>query len=257
MVDDGSTDGTAEVLQPWLEDPRVRCISRRHNAGLGAALNPDWLRLGPRWWAPIGRSLLRGAPRVARHPPGEHATRRQPPPTCIGPKEPRSNRPCSSSRLSTGVPLGGGSSALSWIRRSRAHVLAPASGRRPVVHTGRATSVWTEHPHQLSRHIRESPVAGSTRSGRVTGLPIRCGSIPARGSWSTRACCTGGSGRGLQPRQSRTAFASCSWGNWPTTRAGCWPPAARPVGRTGEVRRSGRAGHHLRPAQLAGRCLRS
>jgi glycosyltransferase involved in cell wall biosynthesis len=38
IVDDGSTDNTLEVLQPYLQDPRVRVI-RQHNAGQTVAKN--------------------------------------------------------------------------------------------------------------------------------------------------------------------------------------------------------------------------
>lgn len=39
VVDDGSRDDTREVLQPYLADPRIRCIHLHENRGLGAALN--------------------------------------------------------------------------------------------------------------------------------------------------------------------------------------------------------------------------
>jgi len=39
IVDDGSTDGTREALQRWLDDPRIRYHRLAENRGLGAALN--------------------------------------------------------------------------------------------------------------------------------------------------------------------------------------------------------------------------
>ncbi|WP_345463737.1 glycosyltransferase [Deinococcus carri] len=39
VVDDGSPDDTAEVLQPFLSDPRIRFTRLDRNVGLGAALN--------------------------------------------------------------------------------------------------------------------------------------------------------------------------------------------------------------------------
>jgi glycosyltransferase involved in cell wall biosynthesis len=39
VVDDGSTDGTAAVLEPWRSDPRVRVERLERRQGLGAALN--------------------------------------------------------------------------------------------------------------------------------------------------------------------------------------------------------------------------
>lgn len=39
VIDDGSQDDTATVLQPYLADPRVRCLHMLHNHGLGHALN--------------------------------------------------------------------------------------------------------------------------------------------------------------------------------------------------------------------------
>jgi cellulose synthase/poly-beta-1,6-N-acetylglucosamine synthase-like glycosyltransferase len=38
VIDDGSTDGTAAAVQPFLADPRLRCL-RQPNAGKAAALN--------------------------------------------------------------------------------------------------------------------------------------------------------------------------------------------------------------------------
>src|SRR4051794_8962498 len=39
VVDDGSPDGTADVVKPYLDDPRVRYERLPRNRGLGAALN--------------------------------------------------------------------------------------------------------------------------------------------------------------------------------------------------------------------------
>lgn len=39
IVDDGSSDGTAEVLAPYLRDPRVRLVSHETNRGVAAARN--------------------------------------------------------------------------------------------------------------------------------------------------------------------------------------------------------------------------
>jgi len=39
VVDDGSEDGTAQALAPWLDDARVRYWRLPHNAGVGHALN--------------------------------------------------------------------------------------------------------------------------------------------------------------------------------------------------------------------------
>ena len=39
IVDDGSSDGTREVLSRWLDDPRIRYHRFAENRGLGAALN--------------------------------------------------------------------------------------------------------------------------------------------------------------------------------------------------------------------------
>jgi glycosyltransferase involved in cell wall biosynthesis len=39
IVDDGSRDGTAAALAPWLADPRLRCLRHARNEGLGRALN--------------------------------------------------------------------------------------------------------------------------------------------------------------------------------------------------------------------------
>ena len=44
VVDDGSQDATASVLQPYLADPRVRCLRLLHNRGLGQALNEGLAR---------------------------------------------------------------------------------------------------------------------------------------------------------------------------------------------------------------------
>lgn len=38
IVDDGSTDGTRELLAEWPEDPQVRIIYHTHNQGKGAAV---------------------------------------------------------------------------------------------------------------------------------------------------------------------------------------------------------------------------
>jgi hypothetical protein len=40
IVDDGSEDDTAQVLEPWLDDERIRYQRLPHNEGLGRALNP-------------------------------------------------------------------------------------------------------------------------------------------------------------------------------------------------------------------------
>ena len=39
IVDDGSTDGTPEAIEPYLADARVDVRRRERNLGLGAALN--------------------------------------------------------------------------------------------------------------------------------------------------------------------------------------------------------------------------
>lgn len=39
IVDDGSEDGTAAALAPWLRDPRLRVLRHGRNLGLGRALN--------------------------------------------------------------------------------------------------------------------------------------------------------------------------------------------------------------------------
>jgi hypothetical protein len=39
IVDDGSQEGTAAALAPWLADPRLRCLRHARNGGLGRALN--------------------------------------------------------------------------------------------------------------------------------------------------------------------------------------------------------------------------
>src|SRR5215211_6894819 len=39
VVNDGSTDGTGAVLEPFRGDPRIRCLRLPANRGLGAALN--------------------------------------------------------------------------------------------------------------------------------------------------------------------------------------------------------------------------
>ena len=39
IVDDGSGDDTAEVVRPYLADPRIRYRRLAHNTGLGNALN--------------------------------------------------------------------------------------------------------------------------------------------------------------------------------------------------------------------------
>jgi len=39
IVDDGSTDATADLIQPYLSDPRITCQRLDENHGLGAALN--------------------------------------------------------------------------------------------------------------------------------------------------------------------------------------------------------------------------
>ena len=44
VVDDGSQDATAAALQPYLADPRVRCLHLPHNRGLGQALNEGLAR---------------------------------------------------------------------------------------------------------------------------------------------------------------------------------------------------------------------
>ena len=44
VVDDGSQDATAAALQPYLADPRVRCLHLAHNRGLGQALNEGLAR---------------------------------------------------------------------------------------------------------------------------------------------------------------------------------------------------------------------
>ena len=39
IVDDGSTDGTVEILRPYAADGRIRLIEKRHNEGKAMALN--------------------------------------------------------------------------------------------------------------------------------------------------------------------------------------------------------------------------
>lgn len=39
VVDDGSQDGTAAALAPFLADPRIRALRLDANGGLGRALN--------------------------------------------------------------------------------------------------------------------------------------------------------------------------------------------------------------------------
>lgn len=39
VVDDGSRDGTAAALAPWLRDPRIRLVRLGRNGGLGHAIN--------------------------------------------------------------------------------------------------------------------------------------------------------------------------------------------------------------------------
>jgi hypothetical protein len=39
VIDDGSPDDTAQVLAPFLADPRIRCVRLSSNTGLGHALN--------------------------------------------------------------------------------------------------------------------------------------------------------------------------------------------------------------------------
>ena len=47
VVDDGSTDGTQEIVEKWIEvDPRVRLIEHRKNKGASAARNTGITRQG-------------------------------------------------------------------------------------------------------------------------------------------------------------------------------------------------------------------
>src|SRR5690349_14629916 len=39
LVDDGSPDGTREVVRPYLDDERIHYVRLERNRGLGAALN--------------------------------------------------------------------------------------------------------------------------------------------------------------------------------------------------------------------------
>src|SRR4051812_34364365 len=39
IVDDGSPDDTRAAVEPFLRDPRIRCVRRSENGGLGRALN--------------------------------------------------------------------------------------------------------------------------------------------------------------------------------------------------------------------------
>lgn len=167
IVDDGSTDATADVVQPALADPRLRYVRLPENAGLGAALNAGLDRAR----APLIAYLPSDDVYYRDHLAGLAACLEQEPGAALAFSGVRHHYNRSAPGQIDGYPLQlvqalHRAGPERWTERDELvtddlEQMLWARLRRhgAAVGTGQVTCEWVDHPDQLHKLLRE-PVGG-------------------------------------------------------------------------------------------------
>lgn len=162
VVIDGSTDDTSSILQPWLEDPRIRLLGgARH--GLGAALNAglDAAR------APLVAYLPSDDTYLPDHLAALADLLDQRPDAVAAVASLLGDPPSEAQPWPQLVQVVHRATHLRWLTDAdlvtddlERLLWGELRALGPFVDADVASCTWTEHPDQRSRHIRESTGGG-------------------------------------------------------------------------------------------------